>query len=96
MNKTLKIAATVISLMILLPLYILWLLTLDNEAKLDRAKTAVQEAKFLADVDVARAEGTAKAIGIVSKSLKDNDLYLQYEWIKYLREIQVEPKLLKD
>lgn len=47
---------------------------LESQAKLDSASK-------LADAEVIRAEGVAKANAIIGESLKDNPAYLQYLWI---------------
>lgn len=68
---------------------------LAGEAELAKAmyskKVAVQEAeaKFessgkLADAEVRRAEGVAKANVIIGDSLKNNESYLRYLWINNL------------
>jgi hypothetical protein len=46
----------------------------DAQGKLDAAK-------LLAQVEIARAEGVAKANTIIGDSLKDNEAYLKYLWI---------------
>lgn len=52
---------------------------LEAQAKLDSAK-------MLADAEVARAVGVAKANEIIGKSLEGNELYLHYLWINNLHE----------
>ena len=44
----------------------------------------MESAKLLADADVLRAEGAAKANKIIGDSLKDNEAYLRYLWIQNL------------
>lgn len=46
----------------------------DAQGKLDAAK-------LLAQVEVARAEGVAKANQIIGDSLRNNEAYLKYLWI---------------
>lgn len=74
------------------PQYNVWEQGLAGQAELKRAEQnrqiAIQEAqakrdaaKDLAEAEVARAEGVAKANKIIGDSLKDNDAYLRYLWI---------------
>jgi regulator of protease activity HflC (stomatin/prohibitin superfamily) len=77
------------------PQYNVYRQRLDGEAELARAeytrRTAVIEAQAkldsaskLADAEVARAGGIAKANQIIGQSLKDNEAYLRYLWIDKL------------
>ena len=51
------------------------------------AKPAKKEsAKELADAEVIRAEGIAKANEIIGNSLTNNEAYIHYLWIEALRE----------
>lgn len=79
------------------PRYRVWQQGLEGEAELKRAeqnrKIAVQEAeakkeaaKSLADAEVIRAEGVAKANAIIGNSLKGNEDYLRYLWIDNLEK----------
>lgn len=81
------------------PRYNVWEQGLAGEAELSRAnfnrQIAVQEAhakmessKLLADSEVIRAEGVAKANTIIGESLKDNESYLRYLWINNLEHAQ--------
>jgi predicted aminopeptidase len=65
---------------------------LQGEAELARAdfnrQVAVREAQakkdaasLLADAEVLRAQGVAKANAIIGESLKNNEAYLKYLWI---------------
>lgn len=45
-----------------------------------------ESASKLAEAEVIRAEGVAKANKIIGDSLKDNDAYLRYMWIRSLEE----------
>ena len=74
------------------PLYGVWARGLAGKAQLQEAEytrqVAVLEAQAkkdsaqqLADAEVIRAEGVAKANQIIGESLKDNPAYLQYLWI---------------
>jgi len=75
-----------------LPQYGVWTKTLNGKAQLQEAEytrqVAVLEAQAkkdsaqqLAEAEVIRAEGVAKANQIIGESLKDNPAYLQYLWI---------------
>ena len=74
------------------PLYNVWAQSLDGKAELQKAEytrqVAVLEAQAkkdsaqqLADAEVIRASGVAKANQIIGDSLKDNREYLQYLYI---------------
>ena len=78
--------------MYIFPMYGVWQQSLSGKAELAKAEynrqIAVQEAnakkeaaKSLAEAEIIRAEGVAKANKIVGESLKDNSEYLQYLWI---------------
>lgn len=82
-----------------LPKYMVWQQTKKGEAELARAEQnrqiAIQEArakeesaKSLANAEVIRAEGIAKANKIIGDSLKNNDAYIRYLWVEALRETQ--------
>ena len=43
---------------------------------------------MLADAEIARAVGVAKANKIIGDSLKDNEQYLRYLWIDSLQQTQ--------
>jgi regulator of protease activity HflC (stomatin/prohibitin superfamily) len=74
------------------PLYGVWQQELVGKAELRKAEftrqVAVLEAQAeqdsagkLAEAEIIRAEGVAKANGIIGDSLKGNPQYLQYLWI---------------
>ena len=74
------------------PQYNVWQQSLAGKAELQKAEytrqVAVLEAQAkkdsaqqLADAEVIRATGVAKANSIIGESLKDNPAYLQYLWI---------------
>jgi regulator of protease activity HflC (stomatin/prohibitin superfamily) len=74
------------------PLYNVWAQSLQGKAELQKAEytrqVAVLEAQAkkdsaqqLADAEVIRASGVAKANSIIGDSLKGNPAYLQYLWI---------------
>lgn len=77
------------------PQYNVYSSRLDGEAKLARAEyerqVQVRDAQGkldssgrLADAEVRRAEGVAKANAIIGESLKNNEAYLKYLWINEL------------
>ena len=81
------------------PKYQVWQQGLLGQAELARAeqnrKIAVQEAaakkdsaEALAQAEVIRAEGIAKANRIIGDSLKENEAYMRYLWIQALMENQ--------
>jgi len=74
------------------PIYRVWEQSQTGRAELARAESnrqiAVLEAQAkkdsaqqLADAEIIRASGVAKANSIIGESLKDNPAYLQYLWI---------------
>ena len=78
--------------MFISPIYSVWEQGLEGQAELAKAdyskKVAVQEAQakkdsasLLADAEVLRAGGVAKANAIIGDSLKGNEAYLRYLWI---------------
>jgi regulator of protease activity HflC (stomatin/prohibitin superfamily) len=79
------------------PIYNVWSQSLAGKAELNKAEytrqVAVLEAQAkkdsaqqLADAEVIRAQGVAKANQIIGNSLKDNREYLQYLYITGLEE----------
>jgi len=79
------------------PQYGVYSQRLEGEAELAKAnyskQVAVQEANakkdsasLLAEAEVARAEGVAKANKIIGDSLKGNEAYLRYLWISEMKE----------
>jgi regulator of protease activity HflC (stomatin/prohibitin superfamily) len=53
----------------------------SKEVAVAEAKAKMESASLLAQAEVARAEGVAKANKIIGDSLKDNDAYLRYLWV---------------
>ena len=101
LSTILKLVGIVILLvaiwMFTYPKYRVWQQGLEGEAELKRAeqnrKIAVQEAeakkeaaKSLADAEIIRAQGVAKANEIIGGSLKGNEEYLRYLWIDNLEK----------
>ena len=81
------------------PQYNVWQSGLEGQAELKRAEQnrqiAIEEAKAkkeaaqsLADAEIIRAEGVAKANKIIGDSLKGNEAYLRYLWIDSLNNNQ--------
>ena len=77
------------------PQYNVYSQRLDGEAKLAHAQSSkevavaearakMEAAKLLADAEVTRAEGVAKANKIIGDSLKGNEAYLRYLWVNNL------------
>lgn len=52
-----------------------------KEVAVAEAKAKMESASLLAQAEVARAEGVAKANKIIGESLKGNEAYLRYLWI---------------
>ena len=80
-----------------LPQYNVWSQSLAGKSELARAEynrqIAIQEAnakkesaKALADAEVIRAEGVARANQVIAGSLKNNKEYLQYLYIQNLEQ----------
>lgn len=55
-----------------------------KEVAVAEAKAKMESASLLAQAEVARAEGVAKANKIIGDSLKGNEAYLRYFWINDL------------
>ena len=79
------------------PQYKVWQQRLAGQAELARAeqnrKISIQEAeakkesaRALAEAEVIRAEGVAKANRIIGESLRGNESYLRYLWIQTLND----------
>ena len=58
----------------------------NRKIKVAEAEAFKEAAKSLADAEVIRAEGVAKANKIIGDSLKGNEAYLHYLWIHSLQE----------
>lgn len=89
----------VIWLVVVAPLWGVWARELNGKAQLAEAtynrQIAVQEAeakkeaaKALAEAEIIRAGGVAKANEIIGSSLKDNEAYLKYLWIDAVHDQQ--------
>lgn len=53
----------------------------NRQIKTLEARAAQESARYLAEAEVIRAQGVARANEIISDSLKDNEGYLRYLWI---------------
>jgi hypothetical protein len=58
----------------------------NRQIKVREAEASKEAAKHLAEAEVIRAEGVAKANKIIGDSLANNELYLHYLWIQNLHE----------
>ena len=81
--------------------YSVWAQGKEGEAELARAesnrqiktleaKASMESSKHLADAEVIRAEGVAKANKIIGDSLQQNEAYLRYLWIQGLQTNQMQ------
>lgn len=79
----------------LYPKYRVWSATMQGEAEYAQAEQTrriaileaeaeLEAAKALAAAEVERAKGVAEANAIIGQSLKDNEAYLRWQWIKNL------------
>ena len=99
--KTLSVVTVIAFLISMIffgyPQYKVWQQRLAGQAELARAeqnrKIAIQEAeakkesaRALAEAEVIRAEGVAKANSIIGESLRGNESYLRYLWIQTLND----------
>jgi regulator of protease activity HflC (stomatin/prohibitin superfamily) len=100
-NKYLYITACVFLLLVLglwgCPKYNVYSSSMEGEAKLAHAQFEreiqvrdaqgkLEASKLLAQTDVERAIGIAKANSIIGQSLKNNDSYLKWLYIEALKE----------
>ena len=56
----------------------------DRQIKVQEAQAKLDSAGKLAEAEVIRAQGVAKANAIIGDSLKNNEAYLRYLWIHNL------------
>lgn len=56
----------------------------NRQIAIEEAKAKKESAQALADAEIIRAQGVAKANKIIGDSLKDNEAYLRYLWIDSL------------
>ena len=62
--------------------------TYNRRIKVQEAQAALDSASKLAEAEVARARGVAKANQIIGQSLKGNEAYLHYLWVQALADKQ--------
>lgn len=60
--------------------------TENRKIKIETAMATEQAARYLANAEIVQAEGVAKANSIIGDSLKKNEAYLRYLWIKGLHD----------
>lgn len=58
----------------------------NRQIAIQEAKAKEESAKSLANAEIIRAEGIAKANKIIGDSLQNNDAYIHYLWIESLKE----------
>ena len=58
--------------------------TQDRQIRVQEAQAKMDSAKLLADAEVMQARGVAEANKIIGDSLKGNEAYLRFLWIKNL------------
>jgi hypothetical protein len=56
----------------------------SKEVAVAEAKAKMESAELLAEAEVSRAKGVARANEIIGESLKNNEAYLRYLWINGL------------
>ena len=56
----------------------------NRRIRILEAEAELESAKSLAAAEVERARGVAEANAIIGQSLKDNEAYLRWQWIKNL------------
>ena len=66
----------------------------NRQIKVKEAQATKDSAILLADAEVLRAEGVAKANKIIGASLHDNEEYLRYLYINALTESDVEKEVI--
>ena len=58
----------------------------NRQIQVREAHAKMESAKLLAQAEIERAKGVAKANQIIGKSLEGNEAYLRYLWINNLHE----------
>lgn len=58
----------------------------SRQIAIQEAHAKMESAKLLAEAEVVRAEGVAKANKVIGESLKENEAYLRYLWITGLSD----------
>jgi regulator of protease activity HflC (stomatin/prohibitin superfamily) len=62
--------------------------TYNTKVAVQEAQAKKEAAKYLADAEVARAQGVAQANKIIGDSLRNNEAYLRWLYIEGLKEKQ--------
>ena len=62
--------------------------TYSKQTMVQEAQAKMDAAKLLADAEIERARGVAKANQIIGDSLKDNEAYLRYLFVNNLENTQ--------
>lgn len=62
----------------------------NRQIKVFEAKAFEESARHLANAEIIRAQGVAKANEIIGESLKGNEAYLKYRWIEGLQTNQMQ------
>ena len=57
-----------------------------RKVMIEEAKARKESATLLAEAEIRRAKGVAKANEIIGQSLKENEAYLRYLWIQGLQD----------
>lgn len=89
------LGGTIGGYMFVKPRYTVWSAQMQGEAEYAQAEqnrriaileaeAELEAAKALAAAEVERAKGVAEANAIIGQSLKDNEAYLRWQWIKNL------------
>lgn len=60
----------------------------ERQVQIQDAQAKLESAKSLAQAEVERAKGVAEANKIIGDSLKGNEAYLRYLWIKNLDDAE--------
>ena len=66
----------------------------SKEVAVAEAKAKMESAELLAEAEVTRAKGVAKANQIIGESLKGNDAYLRYLWIQNLENADTQGQVI--
>ncbi len=62
----------------------------NRQIKIYEAKAFEESAKHLANAEIIRSQGVARANEIIGESLRNNEVYLKYRWIEGLQTNQMQ------
>lgn len=62
--------------------------TQDRQIRIQEAQAKMESAKMLAEAEIIKAGGVAKANSIIGDSLKGNEAYLRFLWISNMESTQ--------